>query len=93
MVCLPYIDSVFSAILLYLSPMLRIPFHQVFKENEDGTLTPLRAIHVNGVTFGQGVSFGKGVSIGGVNFFDYKGLDIAAEEQNGVLSIKGFFKS
>lgn len=88
-----YIDSVFSAILFLLSPMLRIPFHQVFRENEDGTLTPLRAIHVNGVTFGLGVSFGKGVSIGGINFFDYKGLDIAAEEQSGVLFIKGFFKS
>ncbi len=71
----------------------RYKFLDIFKENLDGSLTPRRAINVNGVIFGPGVAFGPGVSFGGVNFHRYKHLDIAAEEQeDGVLIIKGFFR-
>lgn len=70
----------------------RYKFLDVFQENPDGSLTPRMRINVNGIEFGPGVSFGSGVVFGGVNFHQYKYLDIAAEEQNGVLVVKGFYK-
>jgi len=71
----------------------RYKFLDIFQENADGSLTPKRQIYVNGVTFGPGgVTFQNGVAFGGVNFHLYKYWDIAAEEQNGVLVIKGFYQ-
>jgi hypothetical protein len=72
--------------------MNRYRFLDIFQENPDGSLTPRRVIEVNGVQFGTGVSFGPGVAFGGVNFHQYKYSDISAEERNGVLVIRGFFK-
>lgn len=69
----------------------RLRFYEVFNKNPDGSLTPKRVVNVNGIIFGPGVSFGQGVNFGGVNFFQYEMYDIAAEEINGVLVIKGFY--
>ena len=71
----------------------RYKFLNIFQENPDGSLSPKRVIYVNGITFGPGVSFGPGVAFGGVNFYQYKYLDIAVEERSdGVLIIKGFYR-
>lgn len=71
----------------------RYKFLDIFQENADGSLTPKKVINVNGVTFGPGVVFTQGVTFGGVNFYQYKYLDISAEETpDGILIIKGFFK-
>ncbi len=67
-------------------------FFEVFGKNADGSLTPRRVINVNGITFGPGVVFGPGVSFGGVDFFQFQNHDIAADEDNGVLIIRGFFE-
>ena len=66
--------------------MNRYRFLDIFQENSDGSLSPKRVINVNGITFGQGVSFG------GIDFHRFKYLDVAGEEQNGTLIIRGFFK-
>jgi len=73
--------------------MKRYKFLNIFQINPDGSLTPKVVIEVNGVTFGTGVSFGKGVSFGGVNFHDYKFLDMAIEKKGKILVIKGFYKN
>lgn len=70
----------------------RYKFFEIFRENQDGTLTPTRTIRVGPATFGSSVTFGPGVSFGGINFFDFKGNDIQAEDENGVLVIKGFYR-
>ncbi len=68
-------------------------FLDIFQENPDGSLSPRRTINVNGITFGPGVAFGQGVAFGGVNFHQYKYIDIAAEEgSDGVLVVKGFYR-
>ncbi len=72
--------------------MERKKFLEVFRENLDGTLSPLQPINVNGILFGPGVAFGPGVNFGGINFHQYKYLDIAVENVGGTLVIKGFFK-
>lgn len=72
--------------------MNRYKFLDIFRENPNGSLSPKRTISVNGITFGSGVAFSPGVAFGGVDFHRFKYLDIAAEEQDGVLVIKGFFK-
>ena len=69
----------------------RYNFWDIFSKNQDGTLTPKKVINVNGIVFGQGISFSNGVAFGGINFFQYQNQDIAAEELDGVLIIKGFY--
>ena len=49
-------------------------------------------INVNGIMFSPGASFGPGVSFGGVDFHQYKYFDIEADEKEGILEIKGFYK-
>jgi len=70
----------------------RYKFSEIFQENPDGSISPKKAISVNGVTFAVGVSFGPGITFGGVNFHDYKYLDIAVEEKEDILLVKGFYK-
>lgn len=70
----------------------RYKFLDIFQENLNGSLSPRVRINVNGIEFGPGIVFGTGVTFGGINFHQYKYWDIAAEEQNGVLIIKGFYK-
>lgn len=72
--------------------MNRYRFLDIFQENPDGSLSPRRVIGINGITFSPGVSFSQGVSFGGVDFHRFKYSDIAAEEQSGILVIKGFYK-
>jgi len=72
--------------------MARHLFSEIFQENPDGSLSPLKQINVNGVIFGPGVTFGQGATFGGVNFHLFKNLDIEGDEQNGVLVIKGFYQ-
>lgn len=69
----------------------RFRFYEVFQKNADGSLTPKRIINIGGVIIGPGVSFGAGVSFGGVDIFQNQMYDIAAEEVNGLLVIKGFY--
>jgi hypothetical protein len=68
----------------------RYKFLDVFRENSDGSLTPIRQIHVNGITFGPGVTFQKGVAFGGIDFHLYKYWNIVGNENNDILTITGF---
>ena len=70
----------------------RYSFWDVFQLLPDGSLMPKRQIHVNGITFGPGVGFGRGVSFGGIDFTQYLGKDIAAEEKDNILIIKGLYQ-
>jgi len=72
--------------------MQRYSFWDVFDRTPTGGLTPKIRISVNGISFGHGVTFGPGVSFGGIDFTKYIGKDIAAEDQNGILVIKGIYK-
>ncbi|OGI57390.1 hypothetical protein A2640_02225 [Candidatus Nomurabacteria bacterium RIFCSPHIGHO2_01_FULL_36_23] len=67
-------------------------FSEIFKENLDGSLTPIKPIQINGVTFRSSTSFQKGVAFGGIDFHLYKNRDIAAKEENDILNFIGFFK-
>jgi len=72
--------------------MNRYKFLDILQENPNGSLSLRVRINVNGVELGPGVAFDKGVSFGGVDFSQYRNLDIAAEEKNGVLIIRGFYR-
>lgn len=63
----------------------------MFLRNTNGTLTPVRPININGITFGPGVSFGPGVLFGGVNIFDFLDAAIEADQVDGVWVIRGFY--
>lgn len=77
--------------MLCLFRTMRYRFDEIFQKNEDGSLTPRRTIHINGVTFGYGIRFGRGVAFGGVDFFNFEGQGIEADEINGILNIRGFY--
>lgn len=72
--------------------MKRLHFLDVFTENPDGSLTPKKQIHINGINFGPGIVFQKGVAFGGIDFHLYKYWDIACEENGDILIIKGFYQ-
>lgn len=71
---------------------MKIKFLEVFKENNDGSLTPQKPIFINGISFGPGITFQKGVAFGGIDFHLYKYWDIEADIKEGVLDIKGFYQ-
>ncbi len=72
--------------------MARKKFWEIFTENQNGSLTPVHTIDVNGVAFTPQTSFGPGITFGGVDFHYYKNLDIAVEEKEGKWIFKGFYK-
>ncbi len=72
--------------------MQRYRFLDVFQENIDGSLSPKIKINVNGVLLGPGVVIGPGVVFAGIDFHQYKYLDIAGEYIDDTFLIKGFFK-
>ena len=67
-------------------------FNEIFQENPNGTLTPIRTIRLGSATLGSSVTFGTGVSFDGINVFDFKNFAIEADEENGVLVIKGYYQ-
>ncbi len=72
--------------------VIRIPFWDVFRKNPDGTLTTERVIIVKGVRLGRGVTFGEDTLFGGINLHYCQKYDIQADEENGVLTLRGFFR-
>lgn len=70
---------------------MRYQFSQIFTENQNGTLSPLRRIRVGGVSFGPAVSFGPRATFGGVNFYEYKGRTLEADDEGDVLVIKAIY--
>jgi hypothetical protein len=72
--------------------MNRHKFSDIFQENLDGSLKLRVRISVNGIEFDSGIISPIETSLGGVNFYLYRNLDIATEEQDGILIIKGFYR-
>lgn len=72
--------------------MNKYRFSDIFQENPDGSLSPRVRMRVNGIEFGPGMSFSPGTSLGGIDFFQYKNLDIAADIDNEILVLRGFYR-
>ena len=72
----------------------RKKFREIFQENTDGTLTLLYTLKISQIDplkeFPKGTVFGSG-GLGGVNFHQFKYLDIGVENSNNVLDIQGFY--
>jgi hypothetical protein len=68
--------------------MQRVTFSQVFQENHGGSLSPIRTINVNGISFGPS---SRGISFGGVDFIKYKGKDLSIEDHGTYWEIKGIY--
>ena len=70
---------------------MRVRFSDLFRENPDGTLSPLATIAIGGVVISPGVNFSRGVSFSGVDVFAFYGRDIEADLINGVYVVRGFY--
>jgi len=72
---------------------MRYRFNQIFRQNPNGSLSPLQPVNINGITFGPGVSVGPGVFFGGINIFDFLNNAIEADEINGIFVVRGFYSN
>ncbi len=71
---------------------MRYKFSELFEEN-NGTLIPQKTIKLKSVILSPSITFKQGVSFGGIDVFDFKGMDIEADDIAGTLVIKGFYKN
>ncbi len=70
----------------------KVEFNRVFRENPNGSLTPVRKIHINGMAFDSGVSSWAGNSFGGVDFMKHKDKDLAIEDRGSYVEIMGIYQ-
>lgn len=71
---------------------MRYRFEKVFTFNPNGSISPIRAIRLGGVSLGPTVSFSRGAFFSGLDIFNFLNNDIEAEEKEGILIIKGFYR-
>ena len=71
--------------------MSKLNFFEIFKNNPDGSIEPIRTVRIGGVQMNPGVEFGRGVLFGAINLFDYIGRDFEVEDQNGLIIITGIY--
>lgn len=68
-----------------------INFWEIFKQNPDGSIQPIKIVKIGSVQMGPGVIFGSGASFGGVNLAQYAGKRLRIQETTGgvtsILSI------
>lgn len=70
---------------------MKYNFNEIFKENSDGSISPIKRIRVGGVTLGPGVTMRAGVAFGGVDFYQFKGHQIEADQDGEILVIKAIY--
>lgn len=70
---------------------MKYKFSELFEES-NGTLIPKKTIKLKSVILSPSITFRRGVSFGGIDMFEFKGMDIEAEDVAGTLVIKGFYK-
>ncbi len=64
-----------------------VNFWEIFKQNPDGGIQPVKVVKIGGVQIGPGVVLGPGVSFGGVNLTQFAGKRLRIQETGGVTSI------
>lgn len=70
---------------------MRYNFNEIFKENVDGSISPIKRIRVGGIILGPEVTMGAGVAFGGVDFFQFKGHMIEADQDGEILVVKAIY--
>ena len=67
-------------------------FDDLFKKKPNGSFILKKAININGIKFKPGLPFYSGITFGGVDFSQFTDNDIAADDYDNCLEIKGFYK-
>ena len=70
---------------------MRYNFNEIFRENSDDSISPIKRIRVGGVILGPEVTIGAGVAFGGVNFYQFKGHEIEADQDGEILVLKAIY--
>jgi len=74
-----------------ITTSMRYNFSEIFRENSNGSISPLMRIRVGGVTLGEGIEMSAGVAFGGVDFYQFKGHEIEADQDGEILVIKAIY--
>ena len=70
---------------------MRVPFNEVFRDNEDGSYTPKGGIRIGGAIV-TGRRFWRGVPFAGVDIAQHAGRDLEVETfLEGIVEIKGAY--
>lgn len=67
-------------------------FWDIFQDNSDGSLSLKQRLNVNGTILEVGSTVRSGTPVGGIDFTIYRNFDVAAEDVDDTLNIKGFFR-
>lgn len=70
---------------------MRYNFNEIFRENADGSISPVKRLRVGGVILGPDVAIRAGVAFGGVDFFQFKGHEIEADIDGEIFVIKAIY--
>jgi len=70
---------------------MRYRFFDVFTQNTDGSLTPLRPISAGGASMSKGGIIWPSFPFGDLDIHSIAGNDLEAEEVDGVLRITGSY--
>lgn len=70
---------------------MRYNFNEIFRENADGSISPINRIRVGGVTLGTEVKMKAGIAFGGVDFYQFKDRQIEADHDGEILVIKAIY--
>lgn len=71
--------------------MARLTFYQIFRLLDPNTLEVLRRLKVGNTEYGIGDTIPKGKIVAGINFFDYIGSEIEADELQGMWVVKRIY--
>jgi hypothetical protein len=73
---------------------MRISFAGIFRDNGDGSYSPLRAVKIGGAIISPGVEFTAEAWFGGVAIASCIGRDLEVEQlKDGTVEIKRFYES
>jgi len=71
----------------------RKKFRDIFQENPDGTLTLLFNVKIKETEFPLGTKFDEKTGLGGVNFHQFRYLDVAVQQGENALTVEGFYNT
>lgn len=71
---------------------MRISFYEVFRDNRDGSYSPIKTIKIGGAIINPGVDFTSEAWFGDIEIAKYIGRDFEVEDlQDGTIEVKKIY--
>ena len=71
---------------------MRVPFQEVFRDNGDGSYSPIKTTKIGGAIISPGVDFTSEAWFGDIEISKYIGRDFEVEDlQDGTIEVKKIY--